>query len=226
MIYIVHAVCTASGRGNQAQKHNIQPAIQDSFLYKADHRYIRLNHIPIPKAKSQTTLLLLGRQVTLGVKVINNLLDSILNRQLIVLHVNLRVGRRLIRSGDTSELLNNTLASLLVQTLGVTLLSDLNGDIDIDLDERQTGLLTGCGNLVQLTGSVTVLPVGRDERSNGDGVGVGEQLGDLSNAADVLVAVGLAESKVLVQSEADVVAVEAVGVDAAVADELVLELDG
>jgi hypothetical protein len=140
--------------------------------------------------------------------------------------MNLRVGRRLIRSRDTSELLNNTLASLLVQTLGVTLLSHLNGDINIDLDERQTGLLAGRGNLVQLAGSVTILPVGRDEGSNGDGVGVGEQLGDLGNAADVLVAVGLAESKVLVQSEADVVAVQAVGVDTTVADELVLQLDG
>ena len=140
--------------------------------------------------------------------------------------MNLRVGRRLIRSRDTSELLNNTLASLLVQTLRVTLLGHLNGDINIDLDERQTGLLAGRGNLVQLAGSVTILPVGRDEGSNGDGVGVGEQLGDLGNAADVLVAVGLAESKVLVQSEADVVAVQAVGVDTTVADELVLQLDG
>jgi hypothetical protein len=140
--------------------------------------------------------------------------------------MNLRVGRCLIRSRDTSELLNNTLTSLLVQTLGVTLLGHLNGDINIDLDERQTGLLAGRGNLVQLAGSVTILPVGRDEGSNGDGVGVGEQLGDLGNAADVLVAVGLAESKVLVQSEADVVAVQAVGVDTAVADELVLQLDG
>jgi hypothetical protein len=140
--------------------------------------------------------------------------------------MDLRVGRRLIRSRDTSELLNNTLASLLVQTLRVTLLGHLNGDINIDLDERQTGLLAGRGNLVQLAGSVTILAVGRDEGSNGDGVGVGEQLGDLGNAADVLVAVGLAESKVLVQSEADVVAVQAVGVDTAVADELVLQLDG
>jgi hypothetical protein len=140
--------------------------------------------------------------------------------------MDLRVGRRLIRSRDTSELLNNTLASLLVQTLRVTLLGHLNGDINIDLDERQTGLLAGRGNLVQLAGSVTILAVGRDEGSNGDGVGVGEQLGDLGNAADVLVAVGLAESKVLVQSEADVVAVQAVGVDTTVADELVLQLDG
>lgn len=140
--------------------------------------------------------------------------------------MNLRVGRCLIRGGDTSELLNNTLTSLLVQTLGVTLLSNLNGDINIDLDERQTGLLAGGSSLVQLTGSVTILAVGRDERSDGDGVGVGEQLGNLGNATDVLVTVGLAESEVLVQSEADVIAVQTVGVDTAVADELVLELDG
>jgi hypothetical protein len=60
---------------------------------------------------------------------------------------------------------------------------------------------------VQLARGVPVLAVGRDEGGNGDGVGVGEELGNFRDAADVLVAVGLAEAEVFVQAEADVVAV-------------------
>lgn len=183
----------------------------------------RYNHKYNHKRASR---LLLGGKVALGVQVLNDLLNSIDNGEVNVLDVHLGVGRSLVGSGDTSELLDDTLTSLLVETLGVTLLSDLNGNIDVDLDERQTGLLTGGGDLVQLTGTVTVLLVGGDEGGDGDGVGVGEQLGDLTDAADVLVAVGLAEAQVLVQTETDVVTVQTVGVDAAVTDELVLELDG
>jgi hypothetical protein len=81
----------------------------------------------------------------------------------VVLDVDLGLQRRLIRGTDTSELLNDTLTSLLVQTLRVALLSDLDRNIDIDLDERKPRLLTGSGNLMQLARSVTVRSVGRDE---------------------------------------------------------------
>ena len=73
---------------------------------------------------------------------------------------------------------------------------------------------------------VPVLDVRRDERGDGDGGAVGEELGDLCDAADVLVAVLFAETQVLVQAEADVVAVQAVGGDAAGAEELALKFDG
>lgn len=73
---------------------------------------------------------------------------------------------------------------------------------------------------------VAVHPVRRDKRGDGDGGAVREELRDLRDATDVLVAVLLAEAEVLVQTEADVVAVQAVGGDAAVAEELVLQLDG
>lgn len=79
---------------------------------------------------------------------------------------------------------------------------------------------------MQLAGSVTVLAVRRNERGDSDGAAVSEELGHLRNAADVLVAVGFAEAEVLVQAEPDVVAVETVGVHAALAEELVLQLDG
>ena len=175
--------------------------------------------------KTWSYLLLLG-EVALGVKVRDNLLNSILDRQVNILNVDLGLLRRLIGSRDTRELLDDTLTSLLVQTLRITLLGNFNGNIDVDLDERQTGALAGRGDLVQLAGSVAVLLVRGDERGDGNGARVGEQLGDLGDAADVLVTVGLAEAKVLVQSEADVVTVQTVGVHAAVLEELVLQLDG
>ena len=55
--------------------------------------------------------------------------------------------------------------------------------------------------------------------------GVGEQLGHLADAADVLLAVGGGEAQVLVQAVADVVAVEHVGQVAAL-DQGVLEGEG
>lgn len=70
----------------------------------------------------------------------------------------------------------------------------------MDLNEGDSGVL------VDLAGRSTVGNVGRDERGDGDGGVVGEELGDLTNAADVLVPVGLGESEVLVEAEADVVA--------------------
>lgn len=47
-----------------------------------------------------------------------------------------RVDGLLIRGRDASELLDLASASLLVQTLGVTLLSDLERDVDEYLDKR------------------------------------------------------------------------------------------
>lgn len=46
----------------------------------------------------------------------------------------------------------------------------------------------------------------RDERGDGDGGGISKELGDLGDAANVFVAVGLGESEVLVEAEADIVA--------------------
>lgn len=124
--------------------------------------------------------------------------------------MNLGLQRRLIRGTDTGELLNDTLASLLVQTLGVALLSDFDRNINVDLNERQTRFLTGSRDLMQLARSVTVRSVRGDERSNSDSRAISEQLRDLSDTTDVLVAVLLAETQVLVQAESDIVAIQTV----------------
>lgn len=79
---------------------------------------------------------------------------------------------------------------------------------------------------MQIARNFTVRKVGRDERGDGNGGAVGEELGDLRDPTDVLVAVLLGEAEVLVESEADVVTVETVGVDAPVSEELVFKLDG
>lgn len=61
-----------------------------------------------------------------------------------------------------------------------------------------------------------ILRVRADETRNSNGTAVREQLGDLPNAPDVLVPIFLAEAEVLVQTEAHVVAVEAVSREAEV----------
>lgn len=134
----------------------------------------------------------------------------------------LGLGRLLVRCRDACEVLDLTSASLLVQALGVTLLGDLERDVDKDLDEGN-GLIFAAGGLaVQVTGEVAVRPVGGDEGGDGNGGRVSEELGDLADAADVLVAVLFAEAEVLVEAEADVVAVEAVRGEAKV-DEVLFE---
>lgn len=66
-----------------------------------------------------------------------------------------------------------------------------------------------------------------DETRDGDTAAIGEELRDLGDAADVLGPVGGAEAEVLVQAEADVVAVEAVGVQVVGgAEEGLFERDG
>lgn len=172
---------------------------------------------------------MLRREVPLLIQVLNDLLRSLLDPHLVALDVDFRLQRLLVRRTDTGELLDLTGPRALVQTLRIPLLGHLDGHIDVHLHERETEPLARTalrGRLVKRTSHIPILSVRGDERGDRDGVGVREELGDLRDAADVLVAVRLAEPEVLVQAEADVVAVEAVGGDAAVAEELVLEFDG
>lgn len=90
-----------------------------------------------------------------------------------------RVAGLLVGSGNTSELLDLAGASLLVETLGVTLLGNLEGHVNVDLDEWD-GLVVGALSLgVKRASEVTVGAVGRDEGGDGDSGGVGEELSDL-----------------------------------------------
>lgn len=118
----------------------------------------------------------------------------------------------LVGGGDARELLDLAGPRLLVEPLGVAFLGHVDRDVNEDFDEGN-GLGGGAlGDLlVQVPGDLAVLPVGRDKGGDGDGGRVGEELGDLADAADVLVAVGLGKAEVLVQAEAHVVTVEAVG---------------
>ena len=65
----------------------------------------------------------------------------------------------------------------------------------------------------------------RDERAQCHDARVGKELSDLCHPADVLLAVLGGEAEVLVQPRPDVVAVEAVGGDAA-GDEVLLQGEG
>lgn len=73
----------------------------------------------------------------------------------------------LVRSADAGEVLDLASAGLLVETLGVTLLGLLNGDVDVDLDEGERGVGVG-GLLVESTGGLTVGLVGGDEGGQGE----------------------------------------------------------
>ena len=84
--------------------------------------------------------------------------------------------------------------------------------------ERQPGLL------VDRAGRVAVLAVRRDQRHERDHARVGQQLGDLGGAADVLLAVLGAEAEVVVEPVPQVVAVEDVR-GAAGRDQAPLDLD-
>jgi hypothetical protein len=117
-------------------------------------------------------------QQTLLVQVVGDDLDSLLNAGLLAVNVDLRVLGSLVGSADASELLDLASASLLVQTLGVALLSLLDGNVNEDLDEGKRSLaVLGVG--VKVTGDLAVGLVGGDEGGKGDGGAVGEELGNL-----------------------------------------------
>lgn len=124
---------------------------------------------------------------------------------------NLGLLRGLVRRGNASKVLDLARPCLLVQSLGVALLGHLDWDVDIDLDKSQGCVVALAAALMQVTRDLAVGNVRGDEAGEGNGAAVGKQLGDLGDAADVLVAVLLGETQVLVQAEANIVAVEAVG---------------
>lgn len=75
---------------------------------------------------------------------------------------------------------------------------------------------------MQFPRTLSILLIRGDEAGDCDSGAVGEEFGDLGDAADVLIAVFFREAEVFVEAEADVVAVEAVGGEAEV-EEVLLE---
>lgn len=167
---------------------------------------------------------LVGTEQTPLLEVLGDEDDGVLDTSLYGFNVNLGLLRSLVWGADAGEVLDYTGSGLLVQALGITLLGVLDGNVNIDLDERK-GLVDILGALVQLASLLAVGLVGRDEGRQGQAGRVGKQLGDLCDTADVLVARLLVEAEVLVQAEAHVVAVEAVGREAAL-QEVLLERFG
>lgn len=74
--------------------------------------------------------------------------------------------------GDTSEVLDDTFTSLLVESLNISLFANFEGSGDVAFDEVETSIF------VDLSGEISVLGVGGDESDEDDLSGHSEELGD------------------------------------------------
>ena len=117
---------------------------------------------------------------------------------------NLRLLRRFVGIVDAGEVLYLPGPGLFVQTLGIAFFGLGERNLHVDFDEF-AGLHAGAHG-------IAVLFVRADEAGDRDDAGIGEQLGDFADAANVFGAVFGGEAEVLVQAHADVVAIEAIGV--------------
>ena len=117
-------------------------------------------------------------------------------------NVELWVSWGLIRVRDTGEVLDDTISGLLVESLNVTGLTDLEGSTDMALVELESG------GGVDLSGEISVLGVWGNEGDEADLSSEGEELGDLRDSSDVLGSVFSREAKVLVESLSDDISVE------------------
>lgn len=132
-------------------------------------------------------------------------LNTLLDRDLVGADMDLGVNRGFIGGRDSSELLDLSSLSLLVQTLRITLLNNRQGCVRIHLHKRKSCLV------VQLPGRITVRNVGANKGRNSNLRRVSKELRNLGNAANVLCPGLRPKSEILVQTEPDVVAVETVG---------------
>lgn len=123
--------------------------------------------------------ILLDLQQSLSLQVINNLLHTLLHTLQIAPDMDLRALGRLIRRTNACEVLDHTLPRLLIQTLGVARLGDLERQVDVHLDESERLLVGRCGGGVESAGGRAVSDVWGDEGSEGDGGGVSEEFGNL-----------------------------------------------
>jgi len=181
------------------------------------------------EARGNLVLLHLSRrtQIPLVLEILHDDLHRVLHTSLSRLDVDLRLQGLLIRRANPRELGDLALSRLLVQALWIPLLRDINRHVNPYLDERHALLAAGALRLVQLPRQVAVRTVRADEARDSDGARIGEEFGHLGDAADVLLAVLGREAEVLVEAEADVVAVEAVGIEVdGTAEERLFEGDG
>lgn len=120
---------------------------------------------------------------------------------------------------DSGESLNDSSSSLLVKTLDVSVLADREWSVNVTLNKGEFRVL------VNRSGEVSILAEGGNEGNEADNTGIGKELGDLSDSADVFLSVGKGESEILVESMSDVVTVEDVCGDT-LGDKMLLELHG
>ena len=134
--------------------------------------------------------------------------------------IELWVGWSLIRVRDTGEVLDDTVTSLFVETLDISSLANFEGGGDVALEEVEAGLG------VNLSSEVSVLGVWGDEGDEADLTGEGEELGDLSDTADVLGSVLSREAEVLVESLSDDIAIEDEALSVVTNEDIDLLLEG
>jgi hypothetical protein len=166
-------------------------------------------------------------QVPLFLQMPNNDLHGILHTRLSTLDVNLWLQWLLVRRTDSRELWNLALPRLLIQSFRVPLLGHFYRNINPHLDKGHPTFTARPLRLVQRPCLIAISPVRADERRDGDGAAISKQLGNLSDTPDVLSPIVGAKSEVLVEAEADVVSIEAVGIQVVrLAEEGLFECDG
>lgn len=106
-------------------------------------------------------------QETLLLEVLCDDDNSLLDAGVCRVNVDLGLLGSLVRSADAGKVLDDTGAGLLVETLGVTLLGLLDGNVDVDFDEGEGGFAVS-DLLVEFTGGLTVGLVGGDEGGQGE----------------------------------------------------------
>src|SRR5262245_60256141 len=111
---------------------------------------------------------------------------------------------RLVERIDTGEIGDEAGAGLAVEPLGIALLAHFKRRIDIDLDELSL--------LEQIPRHAPLGAERRDERDHDDKASIDEQSRRFGHAADILHPVGVGEAEILVETVADIVAVEHISV--------------
>lgn len=137
-------------------------------------------------------------------QIVKNSLGAFVDTKLVGVDLDLRIGRGLIRIVNTREVLNNSLTGLLVQTLRIALLSHLERDIDMNLDEWDAGLF------VDLASVLAIGDIGGDKSGSSDDTNVTHKFGNLRDTTDVLLAISGAEAEVAVETETDVISIKTV----------------
>merc|ERR1712125_274826 len=126
------------------------------------------------------------------VKLFHDHVHGLRDAQLVSAHVHLGVLWLLVRNVDSCEALDLVFPGLLVQSLWVSALHDVQGRIDEDFHEGQRGVHMCFARIF------TVRSVGRDQTSDNDCTSLGKELGYFSNTTHVFFPVFGCEAEIFV----------------------------